>query len=881
MDGLRLRVNNESVRGPGFRHDHALAGLQALNTDFSVGVGPVNTVAVTDQSSVRVGDFELGVLEGNAGIYGTNLPDKEQSVRCVVKGDSDYILHAVVGDIDRFRGIDDRIPICGVNFLHDIGARSEARPDAGSVFPRHFLPDDGAARSAGSAQETELEGAAGQGLSGHAVVFLDHDPVEGLILEGEGLALAAANDDLLRGRLLHLETGGGLYLRHGVLARIELLALFVELDLSTGVREEVPEVHGGRGIGGFSVAGVGHMEFRPLDRSARNRIFLENSQLRGLVVAEHQRLFIAGIQTDRLYPVFVLVGQVIGGGDGLLRDLVGAGGNPQGNRSVRPGGPVVLIVAVDGLDSEHGAGNGLAAVGVDLGNGQLRLLQILEDDFLLIAAVQADGLRGFLADAVGLRDRLLCDPVAAGGKAQFHGAAGLGSDFMAVIAVNGLQEKDGARDGLIGPLLNFGDFQKGLLLVIKNELLAVSGLQPNCLGRFVADNIGVRDGNLRDLVRIHRDARQGGGAVRPGGHVMVKAVVDALDLKVGIGDHVSRLGVPFQDREVRELLVGGGDSDGAAPVDGGLIHMGNDRLGELGPGSRDGNLHKGVHSLGHVRHRDGAVRLGFLGADDLAVLDDIEYSAGEGIAAVVQLHQADLHLGVILEDQGNVRLAVPNESLFDFVLVRALGIALRRGHFLRHIAAGGHGVPGNIGDIAALPAHKGAGKVVVYASNLDNGSGEAPGGVVRVHFTDTALSGNGGGVPEGDSYRVVAVAGEDDILRPGVVDLILRGRVCLRHGVGAGGQVLQGGRSVAPGGHVLGEGAAFGFDVKLRPGEALAGVGGIHLLDDQGVAVLGGDFQLSQDDLLDAACGVCAGTRAGEAVLVGRTLAPHPLISQV
>ena len=46
LDGLRLRVNDESVRGLGFRHDHALAGLQALNTDFSVGVGPVNPLSL-------------------------------------------------------------------------------------------------------------------------------------------------------------------------------------------------------------------------------------------------------------------------------------------------------------------------------------------------------------------------------------------------------------------------------------------------------------------------------------------------------------------------------------------------------------------------------------------------------------------------------------------------------------------------------------------------------------------------------------------------------------------------------------------------------------------------------------------------------------------
>ena len=120
------------------------------------------------------------------------------------------------------------------------------------------------------------------------------------------------------------------------------------------------------------------------------------------MVAEYQRFFIAGVQGNRLHPVFILIRQVVGGGDGLLGDLICSGGNTERNLAIRAGGPIVLIVAVDGLDGEHGAGDGLSAVCVDFGNGQLRFLQILEDYFLLVAAVQADGLRGFVADTVTL-----------------------------------------------------------------------------------------------------------------------------------------------------------------------------------------------------------------------------------------------------------------------------------------------------------------------------------------------------------------------------------------------------------------------------------------------------------------------------------------------
>ena len=424
----------------------------------------------------------------------------------------------------------------------------------------------------------------------------------------------------------------------------------MQLDLAAGIREEVAKIHGGGGIGGFAVAGVGNVEFRALNGSARHTVLLEDRQLRGLVVAEHQCPFIAGVQADGLYPVFVLIRQVVGRGDGLLCNLIGAGDHSQGHFAILAGGPIVLIVPVDGLNRKHSAGDGLAAVGVNLGDRQLRLLQILENDLLLVAAVQADGLRGFIADAVRLRDGLLRDPVAARGHPQLHGAAGLGGDLVAVVPINGLQEKDGAGDGFVGALLDFGNLQKGLLLVIENELLVVASLQPNGLGGFVADYVGVRDGNFRHFVTVNRDASQRGGAVRPGGHVMVKSVMDTMNLKIGVGNYVPGFSVPLQNREVRELLVSGSNRDGAASVDGGLIDVCEHRLVQLGIGGRGGYLDEGVHTLGHIRHGDGPIRSGFLGADDLPVLDDVEHSAGERIVGIIQLDELDLYLGVVLEN---------------------------------------------------------------------------------------------------------------------------------------------------------------------------------------------------------------------------------------
>ena len=172
-----MGINQKSCGGLGFSDNHALAGFQAGNADFAVFISPVNPVAVSDQGAVRVHDLKLGVLEGDAGVDTANLPDKKKSVRGVVKGDSDDILHAVIGDIDRLGGLDDAVPIGGVHFLHDIGPGGEAGPNSGAILSGDFLPDGGAARPAGPSQETELEGASGQGLAGHAVILLDYDPI--------------------------------------------------------------------------------------------------------------------------------------------------------------------------------------------------------------------------------------------------------------------------------------------------------------------------------------------------------------------------------------------------------------------------------------------------------------------------------------------------------------------------------------------------------------------------------------------------------------------------------------------------------------------------------------------------------------------------------
>ena len=356
----------------------------------------------------------------------------------------------------------------------------------------------------------------------------------------------------------------------------------------------------------------------------------------------------------------------------------------------------------------------------------------------------------------------------------------------------------------------------------------------------------------------------------------MEPVVNTLDLKIGIGNHIAGLGVPLQNCEVRELLVRRRDRDGAASVDGGLIDVGEHGRVQLGIRGRGAHFHKGVQALGHIGDDDGAVRLSFLGADDLPVLQDVEHSAGEGIAGIVLLQKLNLHLAVVLENKGNIGFAIPDKGLLDLALVGALGVTLRRGHFFRHITTDRHGVPGNVRQVAALAGDVGPGEAVIHACNLDNRSGKALGGIIGVYLADGALAAGGGRIHEGHRHRIVSVAGEDHILWSGVVDLITCGRFRFRHGIGAGVKLVLSVGAVRPGYNILGKRAVFGLDMELRPGKTLAGICGVHLLHNQGIVLVrrGGRGQFAQDHLLHGAGRMGGTASSGEVVLVHLTIAP-------
>ena len=308
--------------------------------------------------------------------------------------------------------------------------------------------------------------------------------------------------------------------------------------------------------------------------------------------------------------------------------------------------------------------------------------------------------------------------------------------------------------------------------------------------------------------------------------------------------------------------------------------MGDHRLGKGGPGSRYGHLHEGVHPLGHIGDSDGAVRFGGLRADDLTVTHNVKNSTGEGIAAVIQFDEPDLYLGVILEHQSNVSFAVPDKGLLGFIDIRAFGVALRGSDLLGGVTAQGHILPGHVRQVAARAGDESSSKIVVHTLDFNDRPGEALGGIVRVYFADTALTGDLRGITKRNSYNFVGSIGQNDILGARVVDLITLRGFQFRHGVGARFQLGYGNSAVAACHHFLGVGTIFGGYLEPRPRQALVGIRAVYLFDDQ-VIQLTGHGQFTDHDGLHIICRMVAGAGTGICVFINGAVAPYALRAQV
>ena len=310
--GLGLGIDEVARRGLGFRHHHALARLETGDQDFAVLVGAEDAVGIANEGAVRVGNLELSVGQGHAGVDRAHLADEQIAVRHVLEADGDDTLFPVVRQVDGLGGLDDTVPVRGVYLLDHVCPGLQARPDGHAVGAGHLLADNRTAGAGGAAQEAELESGTAQCLAGDAVIFSHHDSVEGHILEGHRLVLAAGDVELLGGGFLDGESGGGLQLRHLVPAVPQAL----QHDLTAGVGEVGAQVVELAGVG--VIAAVPHLELGPLDGAAGDAVHLLDGEGGLFVVLEVDGVVPVGVEGDQLAGGV----QQIGGGHGFLRDLI-------------------------------------------------------------------------------------------------------------------------------------------------------------------------------------------------------------------------------------------------------------------------------------------------------------------------------------------------------------------------------------------------------------------------------------------------------------------------------------------------------------------------------------------------------------------------------
>lgn len=235
-----------------------------------------------------------GVAKAAEAGLSADLADQEVPVRHVFKADSDDALLPVVCQVDGLGGLDDAVPLRRIHLLHDVRSWLQARPDGHAVGAGHLLSDHGAAGTGGTSQVAELEGGPAQGLASDAVRLVYHDGVEGDVLKCQRLVSAALNIDLLGGRLLDGEAGGGFQLRHPVPAVPQAL----QHDLAAGVSEVDPQVVELAGVG--VIAAVPELEFGPLDGAAGDAVYLLDGKGGLFVVLEIDGVVPVGIEGDQL-----------------------------------------------------------------------------------------------------------------------------------------------------------------------------------------------------------------------------------------------------------------------------------------------------------------------------------------------------------------------------------------------------------------------------------------------------------------------------------------------------------------------------------------------------------------------------------------------------
>ena len=266
LDALRGIIQDVPFLGPHLFRDDRHAGGQVVNADGSRAIGHILSVGVADHAAIRIGDEELHIGNGGAG-YGVLFGNKQRTHLIVAEGHSNDVL-ILTGEIDRFRGIGDHIPVRRGDLFADISACLETGHDDGSIARSAVLADNCPTRTGGAAKVADAEPRALQRLTTLAVNLADDDGGKRRVFKCQDFALAAGNEAFLRGRLLDGVPGRRLQFRYLVPAILDL----GENDFSVRVRKVSAEVVELAGVG--VVAAIPDLELGTLDGIAGDAVYL-------------------------------------------------------------------------------------------------------------------------------------------------------------------------------------------------------------------------------------------------------------------------------------------------------------------------------------------------------------------------------------------------------------------------------------------------------------------------------------------------------------------------------------------------------------------------------------------------------------------------------
>ena len=547
------------------------------------------------------------------------------------------------------------------------------------------------------------------------------------------------------------------------------------------------------------------------------------------------------------------------------------------------GGRCVSGLAIAGIGyMESRSLHGGTSNAILLVDGEFRAFAVFEYKFFVIPCIQRDRLYPIcilVRQEVGGRYGQFSDTISARGHTEGNCTILTGGNIMLIVTVNGFNPEDSAGNrGSRVRSIYFGNGELRLLQVVKDQLLLIPRTQPDRLSRFRCHHIGVRHRNFSYLITVYGKASQSGCAIFTGSNIRMVTVMDALYLENSTWNNISCLAITLKDRQGRKFFINCGNRNRAAAIHIFLIHMNDNRFLKARIRSWHIDFNESIKTFGDVGNGNNSSSIGFLCGNDLPIFQNIEYCAFDGLVGVVYFQKFEFYFRVIFEHKVNVALAVPIELLPYLVRIFADRIPIRRGDFSGYIRADGYRIPGHILQISTNAGGISAGKAVINTLDLNYSTSQPLGGIIRVNFTNGTLSGDDRSISKGNRDGGTALVGQNNILRPRIIDFVALRRIQFSYGISACIQRRQRISAITSGDNLFGIGTIGRLDQEPSAGQSLVGIRRINLPNCQFI-LLSGDSQLANHDRLDiiGRMIIRAGTCVG--IFINCAISPNSLFT--